>query len=603
MNTAADGSTEVRSDIESLRRIWALAGPQRGKVASGIAFRFAQSMCLGLAFGVVVWVVTGIADGRPLTTTALWQVTGVMVLSLAGQLLFGYLSACRSWLSSFELAGELRLSILDRLRRLPMGFHLSRRTGDTVTVLTTDMQMLESFMSDALPRIAQAFGLPVAVALFLAWRDWGVALAIVSSIVLATPIFLWASRKLGRLGIRRQDMQAEAAGRMIEYVKGIAVIRAFNRTAEGQESFRAALQAFRDISVSMVVQLTVPLVLFGAVIMLGVPLVLVVAGDRFFAGAIDQGTLIAALVLVFSAYTPLLALVGVMELTRIADASLTRIDRILTAEQLPEPLTPINPRGFAVAFENVGFGYDPPRPVLKNVSFEVPERTMTAVVGASGSGKSTILKLLPRFWDVGAGRITIGGVDVREIGEEKLNQLITVVFQDVYLFAGSIFDNITYGRPGASQVEVEAAARAAQAHAFITALPNGYRTRVGEGGATLSGGERQRISIARAMLKDAPIILLDEATAAVDATNERAMQEALAKLVAHKTLVVVAHKLSTIQAADQILVLEDGNIAERGDHAALMLHAGPYRRLWQCRSRAAGWKIGRDDRAAGSTRP
>ncbi|CAM5489936.1 Vitamin B12 import ATP-binding protein BtuD [Mycolicibacterium aubagnense] len=601
MNAPGDDPAEVRSDIESLRRIWALAGPLRGKVAAGIAFRFAQSMCLGFAFGVMVWVVTGIADGRALTIAAVWQVAALMALSLAGQLLFGYLSVSRSWLSSFELAGELRLSILDRLRRLPMGFHLSRHTGDTVTVLTTDMQMLESFMSDALPRIAQAFGLPVAVALFLAWRDWVVALAVVSSIVLATPIFLWSSRKLGRLGIRRQDMQAEAAGRMIEYVKGIAVIRAFNRTVEGQENFRAALQAFRDISVRMVVQLTAPLVLFGAVIMLGVPLVLVVAGDRFFSGAIDQATLIAALVLLFSAYTPLLALVSVMELTRIADASLTRIDRVLSAEQLPEPHAPADPRGFAIGFEKVGFGYDPRRRVLEDISFHVPERTMTAVVGASGSGKSTILKLLPRFWDVGTGRITIGGVDVREISEEKLNQLITVVFQDVYLFAGSIFDNIAYGRIGASEAEVEAAARAAQAHAFIAALPGGYRTRIGEGGATLSGGERQRISIARAILKDAPIVLLDEATSAIDATNERAMQEALAKLVANKTLIVVAHKLSTIQAADQIVVLKNGSIAERGDHHALMQRAGPYRRLWESRIRAAGWKIGRDHDSTVST--
>ena len=586
-----DATDEIRSDIESLKRVWALAGPLRGRMIRGVAFRFAQSMCLGVAFGAVVWVVTGLADGKALNWTWIWQVAGLMGLSLAGQLLFGYLSVTNSWLSSFEIAGQLRLNILDRLRRLPMSFHLSRHKGDTVTVLTSDMQTLESFMSDALPRIAQALGLPLIVLAFLFWRDWAVALTALASLAVAAPIFLWSSRHLAKLGIRRQDMQAEAGARMIEYVQGIAVIRAFDRIAKGQESFGAALKDFRDISVRMVVQLTAPLVLFGAVMMLGVPLVILVAGARYFGGEIDLGTLVTALVLLFSVYAPLLGLIAVMELTRLADASLTRIDRIMTAERLPQPAAPREPLGFDVRFERVGFSYVAGKPVLDGIGFDAPERTMTAIVGPSGSGKSTILGLLPRFWDVDAGRITIGGIDIREIGEEQLNRLTTFVFQDVYLFAGTIRDNIAFGRPEAHQDEIEAAARTAQAHDFIMTLPDGYHTRVGEGGATLSGGERQRISIARAILKDAPIVLLDEATAAIDPTNERAIQEALAQLVANKTLVVVAHKLSTIRAADQIVVIDKGRIIERGDHDALVAQGGLYARLWSRRVRAASWRI------------
>ncbi|MBX3482471.1 ABC transporter ATP-binding protein [Phenylobacterium sp.] len=594
MSSAASGTGpgEVRSDLASLMRVWALAGPLRGRVLRGIAFRFAQSLSLGVAFTAVVWIVTGLADGRAVTWAWIGQVTAVMALSLIGQLAFGYLSARDSWLSSYELAGGLRRSILDRLRRLPMGFHLARHKGDTVTVLTSDMQMLETFLSDALPRIAQAFGLPLVVLVFLVIRDPVIALATVASILLALPIFLWSSRRLAVLGIRRQDRQAEAGARMIEYAQGIAVIRAFNRVAKGEESFRAALMDFRDISVRMVVQLTAPLVGFGLVLMLGVPLVMLVAGVRYLGGEIGQGTFITAMVLVFSAYSPLLALLAVMELTRMADASLTRIDRIMTAERLPEPATPVAPRGFAVRFEDVGFAYVPGKPVLSGVSFEAPERSMTAIVGPSGSGKTTLLNLIPRFWDIDAGRIGIGGADVREIGEEGLNRLVTVVFQDVYLFAGTILDNIAFGRPGATEADVEAAARAARAHDFIAALPDGYRTRVGEGGATLSGGERQRISIARAILKDAPIVLLDEATAAIDPTNELAIQEALARLVADKTLIVVAHKLSTIRAADQILVVDQGRIVERGAHEALLAQGGLYSGLWGQRARAAGWRLG-----------
>ncbi|MFT4252463.1 MAG: ABC transporter ATP-binding protein [Caulobacter sp.] len=581
------------SDLDGLRRIWALAGPLRGKVLLGIVHRFGQSLSLGLAFAAAIWVVTDLANGRSLDWVRIGQVGAILALSLLGQALFSYLSTINSWLSSFELTGDLRMAILDHLRRLPMGFHLERSKGDTVTALTADMQMLESFLSDALPRVAQAFGLPTIVLAYLFWRDWAVALAALASIALALPLFLWTSRRLAVLGVRRQDMQAEAGARMIEYAQGMAVIRAFNRLARGEESFRAALRDFRDISVRMVTQLTAPMALFGAVLMLGAPLIMLTAGARHLGGHIDLGSLIAVLFLIFSLYAPLLALISVMELSRMADASLTRIDRIMTARPLPSPASAATPDGFAVKFENAGFSYLPGRAVLKEIDLTVPERTMTAIVGASGSGKSTILNLVARFWDVDAGGVSIGGVDVRHMDETRLNSLATMVFQDVHLFAGSLYDNIAFGRGGASRAEVEAAAGAACAHDFITALPEGYQTRVEEGGANLSGGERQRISIARAILKDAPIVLLDEATAAIDPTNERAVQQALSRLVADKTLIVVAHRLNTIQAADQIVVLDQGRIVERGAHAELLAKAGRYRRLWEHRARALGWRLER----------
>lgn len=586
------GHAPTRSDLESLARVWSLAGPQRGRVAMGLVFRFLQSLSLGLAYGLTVWVITSLADGRVMTWDWAWQIAGLMAISLLGQIGFGFLSVSYSWLSSYIVAGDMRQSLLDRLRRLPMGFHLSRHKGDTVTVLTSDMQMVEAFLSDALPKIAQALGLPIVIFIFMLFRDWVIALVAAASIAAAVPIFLWSSKALSRLGIKRQDIQAEAAARMIEFVQGISVIRAFNRIAKGQESFEAALRAFRDISTHMVIKLVTPIIAFATVVMLGAPLVIVVGAYRYLGGELNLGTLISVLVLLFSLYAPLMALVPIMEVTRMADASLTRMDRITTAQTLPISSKPGAPSGFGIRFDQVAFGYLPGVPVLRGVSFDVPERTMTAIVGPSGSGKSTILSLMPRFWDVDAGAISIGGVDVREMSEEKLNSFITVVFQDVYLFAGTIFDNIAFGREGATQAEVEAAARAAQAHDFIAALPEGYRTKVGEGGATLSGGERQRVSIARAILKDAPIVLLDEATAAIDPTNELAIQRALSHLVADKTLIVVAHKLSTIRAADQIIALDGGLIVERGDHDTLLDHKGLYSRLWAHRARAANWRLG-----------
>jgi len=584
-------SDSSRSDLASLRRALALAGPLRGRVARGIAFRFAQSLMLGLSFAVVVWVVTGLAQGRALSGAWIAQVTVLMALSLAGQLLFGWLSVRDSWLSSYQMAGDLRLRILEHLRRLPVGFHQARHRGDTVTVLTSDMQMLENFFSDGLPRIAQALGLPLAVFLILLWQDWRAGLAAALSVAVALPVFLATSRHLARLGIRRQDMQAEAGTRMIEYVQGMGVIRAFNQIRQGQESFRRAIDDFRDISVKMVVQLAAPLAVFGMIIMLGVPLLIWLTGTRVEGGQMGPATAITVLVLTLSMYAPLMALIGVMEAVRMADASLTRMDRVLSAPTLPEAAEPETAEGFALRFNDVSFAYQPGKPVLQGLSFTVPERSMTAIVGPSGSGKSTVLNLIPRFWDATSGSVTIGGVDVTRIGESGLSDLVTVVFQEVYLFAGTIRDNIAPGRPDAPQAAIERAARDAQAHDFITALPEGYDTQVEEGGASLSGGERQRIAIARAIFKDAPIVLLDEATAAIDPTNERALQTALARLVAGRTLIVVAHKLSTIQSADQILVLDKGRITERGNHAELLAREGLYARLWSHRARAADWKI------------
>ena len=581
---------EWRSDLASLARAWALAGPLRGQVARGVGYRFLQSMMLGLAFGVVVCAMGDLAGGRAPDGPWIIRVAGLMALSLGAQMVFSYLALRNTWLASFEVASHLRLRTLEKLRHLPLGFHQARHRGDTVTVLTSDMQTLESFFSDGLPRIAQALGLPLAIFLVLLLRDWVIALAAAASILLAVPVFVVTSRRLSRLGIRRQDMQAEAGARMIEFVQGLAVIRAFNRLAQGQESFRRAIDDFRDISIRMVVQLTVPMVLFGMIVMLGTPLVIWTTGQRLDGGAADVATAITVLLLIFSMYQPFLALLGVMEAVRMADASLIRLDRILSAPELADPADAV-PQGHALRFEDVRFGYAPDTPVLDGVSFAVPERSMTAIVGPSGAGKSTILSLVARFWDVEAGRVTIGGADVARIGEPGLSELVSVVFQEVYLFAGSIRENIAMGRPDAPDEAIEAAARAAQAHGFITRLPDGYDTQVGEGGAALSGGERQRISIARAILKDAPIVLLDEATAAIDPSNERAIQTALAQLVEGRTLIVVAHKLSTIRSADQILVLDGGRIVERGLHEDLVEAGGLYARLWHHRSRAMGWQL------------
>jgi ATP-binding cassette subfamily B protein len=342
-----------------------------------------------------------------------------------------------------------------------------------------------------------------------------------------------------------------------------------------------------------------------AVVELGTPLLIGVGAYGVVGGTVDAGTLVVFLVLALRVYQPLVHSADQLEQLRLADASLQRLARVLDE---PEQVVPADavaqPADASVRLEAVVFGYDSTgadvssghghghgRRVLDGVDLEVPAGTTCAIVGPSGAGKSTLLNLVARFWDPDAGLVMLGGVDLRDLTAEQLYDAVTVVFQDVYLFDGTVYDNIAFGRRGATHDEVVAAATAAQAHDFVTALPRGYDTPVGEGGMLLSGGERQRISIARAILKDAAVVLLDEATAALDPTTERAVQTATAALVRDKTLLVVAHRLSTIQHADQIVVMDHGRIVERGGHHELLAADGLYARLWADRSRATNWRL------------
>jgi ATP-binding cassette subfamily B protein IrtB len=418
------------------------------------------------------------------------------------------------------------------------------------------------------------------------------AIATLASVVAAYPVFLWTNHTFRSLARERQDLQAEASARMDEYVQGLPVIRAFRLTGERLERFRRALDDYRRVNLRLVLKIAPVGLAFMATVMLGIPCVLFFGALWLFDGTIDAGTLVVFAVLVLRVYQPVFVAAESFETLRIADASLDRIARVLDEPAQPTPTTPAAlPERLDITLDQVTFGYKPGQPVLHDLDLHVPAGTTTAIVGPSGAGKTTVLHLVARFWDTTGGTVRIGGVDVRDLTAEQLFDAVTVVFQDVYLFPGTIFDNIAFGNPDAAPDTVHAAARAARAHDFITALPDGYTTPVGEGGATLSGGERQRISIARAILKDAPIVLLDEATSAIDPTNERLVQAALAELVVGKTLMVVAHRLATIRSADQIVTLDHGRLAERGTHDQLLAAGGLYAHLWAQRQRATTWRV------------
>ncbi|MCY3656722.1 MAG: ABC transporter ATP-binding protein [Chloroflexi bacterium] len=584
--------------VGAVSTAWRLMGSRSRTLKTAIALRFLQAMCAGIPVVSLVWVVDHLRQDT-LTADHAWIAAAVTVVAIGAQFGAWYASNRIAWITTYFANGDARTATLDHIQRLPLGTLRARSTGDVTATFSADFEIVANYVSDALPALFGAIGLPVLVLVALVFIDPPLAVAVALSLVVAGPLFFWANNQFKVLALLRGDRMADSSGRMLEYVQGITVARAFNRTDDQLSQYSRAVQAIRQVNNQLVLRLLPLGVLTIGIVQLGVPVVIAFAAYRWFGGAIDAGTVLIFLVLILRVYGPIVALAGHFEVLRLGDAALERIGRIMDLREQDAPETAVRePEGHDVELHHVTFAYES-APVLHDVSFVARAGTTTAIVGPSGAGKSTILNLVSRFWDPGEGAVRIGGVDVRELTSEQLFERVTVVFQDVYLFRATIRENIAFGRPEAGDEDIEAAARAAQAHEFIEALPAGYETMVGEGGATLSGGERQRISIARALLKDAPIVLLDEPTSSLDALNDRAIRTALAALVRDKTVLVVAHRLPTIQSADQILVVDEGRIEQRGSHDELMAdEGGRYHQFWLDRRRASEWRLGK---AAGSS--
>lgn len=583
--------------MRALVSLWRYSGGAGRGALAGAALRVLQSLLLGVAFGAAVGLIADLVRHDPVTAADARRVTLLCAVSLVAQLVVGALSARLSWLAAYRAVGELRLTVLDHLRAVPVSALSGRSRGDVAALLTADVQMIEDFLSDGLPRLGQALGLPLIVIVAITINDPLLGLAFAVSIVCAIPVMSWSGARITALGDRRQAAQADASARMIDLVAGMPALRVFSDRARTLGWYGAAVENFRSVSVAMVHRLLLPTSAAGTVLLLGVPLVIVVAGLHA-----DPVLAAVALVLVLNVHQPLMGLLQTNESWRMAEASLRRVDAIMDVAPLPEPApgagaapagerAGVPVRGHAVELRDVCYTYPGTDRGVRGVSLTAEPSRTTAIVGPSGSGKTTLLNLVARFDDPDSGSILVDGVDLRDIPAEHRGDHVTVVFQDIHLFPGSIADNIAVGRPGAPQADIEAAARAACADGFIRDLPDGYATVLGEDGAGLSGGQRQRLSIARALLKDAPVVLLDEATAALDPVSEAEVRRGLAALLRGRTAIVVAHRLGTIRDADEIVVLDDGAVDDRGTHEELLARGGLYARLWRTLERSSRWSI------------
>ncbi|MFI2285555.1 ABC transporter ATP-binding protein [Nocardia beijingensis] len=537
----------------------------------------ATSVAEGLSYALLVPVLRALlgstpADARP------WLIA------------FGAAIACyavlryRSDLSGFLVGTTLLRGVYhrfgDHLARLPLGWFTAGRVGEVSVLASEGVLQAMSVIAHLLAPMISACVTPLTIVAVLLAYDWHMGLAALAAVPVVAAIQIWTGRAMAAADADRVERAEEATARVVEYLQAQPVLRAGGRTAERFRLLDDALSGLERASRRAVLAALPGMVGLALTVQAMFTVLLALGAYLALGGNAGAAEMLAMLVLVARCADPLLSLSEIGGKLRSARTVLGGLDTVLRAEPLPEPREPVRPVGHDLVFESVVFRHGD-RTVLDGVSLSVPEGRRVAVVGPSGAGKSTLLQLLARFYDVDGGAVRVGGVDVRAIRTEALMERIAVVFQNVYLFDGTIEENVRLGRPGAAEAEVRAAATAAGLDEVIERLPGGWATNVGEGGALLSGGERQRVSIARALLKNAPIVLLDEVTSALDPVNEAAVHDGIERLLAGRTVVLVAHRLRTVRRADHIVFLDDGRIVEEGSHDELLRLGGRYAAFWE----------------------
>ncbi|MFF0518091.1 ABC transporter ATP-binding protein [Actinomadura nitritigenes] len=541
-----------------------------------VALMTATAVVEGLSYALLVPVLRELLGGAPGDARP-WLIAFGAAVAVYGAL--RYVSDLSGFRVGTTLLRGMYYRLGDHLARLPVGWYGPRRVGEVSVLAGRGLMQAMSVIAHLLAPLVSACVTPLTIVAVMVGFDWRMGLAALLAAPLVAAVQVLAGRAMAAADAERADRDHEAAARVVEYLRAQPVLRAGGRTAERFRMLDDALRGLQRASRRSTLS-ALPGILGLTLTVQAVFTVLLALGSYLaLGGHIGAADVLAILVLAARCADPLLSLSELGGRLRGARAQLARLDEVLSTEPLPEPREPVRPEHGGLEFASVTFRHGD-RTVLDGVSLSVPEGGRLAVVGPSGAGKSTLLHLLARFSDVDGGSVRVGGADVRDIGAEALMARIAVVFQDVHLFDGTIEENVRLGRPGASDAEVRAAASAARLDEVVGRLPGGWAANVGEGGELLSGGERQRVSIARALLKDAPIVLLDEVTSALDPVNEAAVHDGIERLVAGRTVVMVAHRMRTVRRADRVVFLDGGRIVEEGAHDELLRRGGRYADFW-----------------------
>ena len=571
-------------------------------------FRFASAKKQQLTFSVILSVLSSIFGIVPYIAVAVllqfaleskltmeWAVL-LPVIALCGFFLKHWLYAKSTLCShkvAYEIIKNIRIAVMRKMSRVSMGTVQSKSSGEFKQLIMDDADRLEVPIAHAIPEMIASTLVPVLVILYLLLIDWRMALAALATGVIGNVIYYCMLIGRGEMMKEYMASNANMNATIVEYVNGMEVIKAFNQTASSMDRFQSSVLKVRDVTTKWYRHCWPFMSISQAVLPSSIAFVLPVGMALFSGGAVSLSELILCILLSMAIVGSLQTFLDFWESTAVVAEVQPRIQALLDMEELPEPTQPKHSTGANVELKDVHFGYGDSE-VIHGVSFAAKAGTVTALVGPSGSGKSTLAKLVARFWDVDAGAVLVGGTDVRELSLSDLTEKISFVSQDNFLFNMSLRDNIRIGKPDATDKEVEWAAAQAGCDEFLARFPTGYDTNAGDAGARLSGGERQRLAIARAILKNAPIVILDEATAFTDPENEDKLQHSIDKLTKGKTLIVIAHRLSTIMYADQILVLEDGQITSRGTHEQLLTSSETYLDMWKAHISTMDWSMNQE---------
>ena len=564
-------------------------GINKKKFYISIALGVVMAVCDAMKIPAIALMIKAIISGN-VTTATIFTCTGIMLGSMFVNFFVRYTSTMLQTEAGYTACADKRIEIAEHLRYLPMGYFNNNSLGYITSVTTNTMESLGDVAARVVMMTTQGILNTALVAAMILFYDWRIGSVVVAGLALYSIVNSMMQRQGTSLAPQKMKADTTLVETVLEYIQGIAEVKAYNLTGAAAKKLVKAIDGNADINIRMemkfigymTAQNFITKALGVAMSALSIAL--------YIAGTMDLLVAIVMIISSFMIYAHLDSAGNYSALLRVIDASIDKAQGILDLQPMDTSGKDIEPAKCDIDVEDIGFSYDT-RKIIDGVSLRIPEKTTTAFVGPSGGGKTTLCSLISRFWDVQEGRVLLDGKDVREYSMDSLMKDFSFVFQHVYLFHDTIANNIRFGRSDAPMAEVIAAAKKACCHDFISALPDGYDTVIGEGGASLSGGEKQRISIARAIMKDAPIIVLDEATANVDPENEKELMEAIDALTKKKTILMIAHRLKTVRSADQIIVVDKGKIAEQGTHTSLMRKDGIYRRFIDARKLAVSWKI------------
>lgn len=575
--------------IEIFRKIWRFSGKEQNNIRNSIILSFINAIFYMLQIGAIFLTIEALVK-KEVGMKTIWYVLLLMLVSIIGKIAMNYFSQLQQTHAGYFMAANKRIFIGNKMKLIPMGFFNQSSLGNITGICTTVLGDVETTAPMVMVITLGGFITTIVFTIYMLFFDWRMGLIMASGIFLFCIITSFMEKKSRNTAPKRQKAQAELVESILETIQGMGIVKSFNLTKIDNKKVDLAIEKSRDTNLAME-QLITPYTIMQQLILRIFSVILMTASLVFyFKGTMELTYSLMFIVVSFIIFEQIEAAGHGVSILRVCGSSIEQANQMDDTPVMDEKGHKEKPQKHDIVLDHVDFSYEK-RKILKDINIHMKDKTMTAIIGPSGSGKTTICNLIARFWDVDNGKISIGGTDIRKYTLESLMDQISMVFQNVYLFHNTIENNIRFGNPKATRQEVIEAAKKASSHDFIMSLPQNYDTVIGENGFSLSGGEKQRISIARAILKDAPIIIFDEATASIDPENEEHLQKAFEELTKNKTIIMIAHRLKTVRNADQILVVNGGKIVQRGRHEELILQEGIYKSFVSERKEAASWKV------------